>query len=176
MPTFSLGKDVDDVIQPELMPKDWYPFSIYKEPTQEPNKVMRAVAKNELEEGMDPEKAGYNVIVDVRCIDDSEHKGRQFRFYVPLPKDGDKDRQNPFTGQSRLDEMVTKNAKLTRDFGGTVEGSEFSLSLGNSGMLFVTQKMNLAGTEMENQLDWFGAGSRPLGSADGTPEDDDIPF
>lgn len=175
MPTFNLGKSIDDIVEPELMPKAWYPFAIYKEPTQEPNKIMRAMAKDELEEGMDPEKAGYNVVVDVRCIEESEHKGRVFRFYVNLPKAGDAEKTSPIDGQTYLDQYVTRNAKLARDFGGAVEGDQFSLALGGSGMLFVTQQMDLAGVKMVNAVDFFGAGSRPLAGAEEISEDD-VPF
>lgn len=162
MPTFNLGKPIDDVIDPELMPKDWYPFTIYKEPTQEPNKVLKAG---------DPtaDKAGHNVVVDVRCIDESEHRGRIFRIWLGLPGVGDKERTNPTTGATTLDDKVKRNAKFALDFGGVVEGEVFSISLGGTGMLFVTQGMDLSGQNMVNSIDIF-AGSRAIETEEPTEE------
>jgi len=170
MPTFLLGKSVDDVIEPELMPKDWYPFAIYKEPTQEPNKVMA-----DKEQGPLADKAGYNVIVDIRCLDESEYKGRVFRVYLSLPGVGDDERRNPVTGQTTIDGKVQRNAKFAQDFGGTVEGDRFSLALGGSGMLYVTQGMDLSGQNMINSIDIF-AGSRPLAGSEPEMVGNEIPF
>lgn len=158
MATFSLGKDPDEIVEPELMEEAWYPFEIYKEPTMDKNKVMKT-------EGEDADKAGYNVIVDVRCIEDSEHRGRVFRVYLGLPAKGDDERRNPVDGRLVIDTKVERNATFALAFGGTVEGSSFTLSKGMCGMLKVVKAMDRSGVKFINQVSIFNdpePAARPL--------------
>jgi len=155
MATFNLGKDVDDIQEPELMPEDWYPFEIAEEPEQAPNNAMK-------EGGPEAEKAGFNIVIQLRCDDDTpEYKGRPFWLYLPLPTEGDSSRYTPI-GMTMEDSKMQRIKEFAEAFSNSkIEGSEFSLSKGMKGMLYVTQGLDQSGQNLRNQIDAF-AGARPI--------------
>lgn len=160
MATFDLGKDLDKIVEPELMDEAWYPFEIYKEPEQAKNKIMK-------NDGADAEGAGYNVVVSVRCIEESEHKGRVFTVYLPLPAKGDDQKRNPVSGMLVIDQKVKRNAEFALAFGGTVEGRSFSLAKGMIGQLPVIKQMDMSGVKFVNGIAPFNEPcAKPIASDD----------
>ncbi len=167
--TFNLGKDAGDIQEAELMPTDWYNFEISGDPEQEPNKVLKAV--NEGDEVDTPEKAGYNIVVNLRSISDTpEFNGRPFRMWLPLPTEADKSNYTPI-GQTVEDSKVERIAQFASTFSGVdVEGDTISLGKGMKGSLYVNQQLDQSGQNLRNSIDPF-AGARPFDGLVG----DDIP-
>lgn len=154
MPTFELPKNIDEIQEPELMPEDWYPFEISEDPTQEPNNAMK-------EGGPSAEKAGFNIVVKVRCIEPTpEYQGRPFTVWLPLPTEADASNYTPI-GQTMEDSKMGRIAEFVVGFGGATEGSSVALSKGLRGQLYVTQGLDQSGQNVRNQIDSF-AGARPF--------------
>lgn len=167
MATFNMGKGLDDVVEPELMSEDWYLMEIYKEPALAKNKTL-------LNEGPDAEGAGFNIPVNLRCVEEGEHKGRIFTLFLSLPGVGDDDKRNPISGMTYTDQKTLRNAEFALAFGGTVEGDEFSLTMGLIGKVFIQQKMDMSGTKLINQINPFNTPiAMPI---DDENVEDEIPF
>ena len=154
MATFSMGKDVGDIQEPELLPEDWYSFEIVEEPKHAPNKAMK-------DGGASAEKAGYNIVVSLKCLDETpEFLGRPFTVWLSLPTEADKTRRTPM-GQTMEDSKIQRNSEFALAFGGEVEGENISLEKGLRGMLYVTQQMDQSRQNFMNSINIF-AGARPI--------------
>lgn len=152
MARFSMGKSVDDVQEPVLLPEDWYTMIITKEPEMAPNKKMR-------DGGADAEGAGHNIVLEMQVISDvSEFSGRQFRYWLSLPTSADSEK---FTQDGRTieDFKVAKIVEVVSAFGGMVDGADIELENGMQAQFYVLQEASERGPR--NSID-INTAPRPV--------------
>lgn len=167
MATFNMGKDAGDIQEPELLPEDWYPFEITEEPAVAPNRAMK-------DGGADADKAGYNIVVHVACLDETpEFLGRPFTVWLLVPTEKDKVERNRM-GQTKEDAKIQRNTQFTEAFGGEVDGENISLEKGLRGMLYVIQQVGQDGQTLENSISFFTE-AKPYSGEARLPTDD-VPF
>jgi hypothetical protein len=174
MATFEMTKDVGDTQEPKLLPIDWYPCEITKDPTKEDNNVKKAVDAGQDVE--DPDKAGQNLVLNVKVLSDvPEYNNRPFRLWLPFPNEADAGRYTPL-GQTMEDAKTDRIAEFVSAFNGEdAEGRQVSLNVGQKAMLHIVQGPNQAGTGMQNSINTF-SGAKPIDGDGAVRGDQDIPF
>ena len=176
-PTFNVGKSVDDVHDPELMPEDWYPMEIAVEPIQELNAKQKAG-------GPEADGAGENIVLRLRVVSDvPEYNGRQLTKWLSLPNPSD---EGKFTqqGQSFEDWKISIIAAWALAFGRKAEGEDVDFDVGGQAMVLIIQGLAQDGTTIENKID-FNSLPRAISGDDVSPfteertqtkGEDEIPF
>ncbi len=172
MSTVTFGKRVDDIEEPILLPEDWYPMEVLKEP-----EVMINKAKKDDPEA---ENAGDNWVVSMKTVDcEEEFAGREMAVFLGIPNEKDKYK---FTrdGQRIYDKKMQNIVNFAEAFGGTIGEDDATLNAGALGRVYVLQGPNRISGEMENSIDIFNAGYKTYGADDGggAPEtaSDGTPF
>ncbi len=174
-PTFNVGKSVDDVHDPELMPEDWYPMEIAVEPIQELNSKQKVG-------GPEADGAGENIVLRLRVVSDiPEYSGRQLTKWLSLPNPSD---EGKFTqqGQSFEDWKISIIAAWALAFGGKAEGEDVDFDVGGQAMVLIIQGMAQDGTTIENKIDFnslpraMPGEDTPFGKEETLADKDDIPF
>ena len=134
--TFDIGKDVDDIQEGILLPKEWYLMEITKAPKQEPNKKMKAG-------GAGAEGAGYNIVLDIATINDDipEYNAYPFTIWMSMPTIGD-DARKTRSGQTIEDFKLDQIIKVASGFneGKAVAGSKITFKKGQRAFLYVDQE------------------------------------
>jgi len=172
MPTFDLGMEVDDLQEAQLLPVDWYTLKIVADkegnpPYREANKAMK--------EDPQDEKAGYNLVINLRVEepDIPEFDNRPFRIWLPLPSANDEGKYTPM-GQLMADSKAERIFDFAKAFSGKeADGSLVSLNVGMKAQLYITQEISAMGSmkgQLINSIDTF-AGAKPVDE-----DKDNIPF
>lgn len=169
MSTLDLGKSQDEIEAPVLMPEEWYPFEITKDPEVKPNAMM----------GENPEdpKAGHNWVVNLVTIDaaEPEFNGRRFTLWLGVPKPADNDLYTG-NGQKIYDSKMERIIDFVENFGGSVDGAEVALKEGLRGQCYVLQGIGQSG-DVENKIDIFNSGYKPYeGEGGGAVPGDEVPY
>lgn len=184
MGTFSFPKSMDDVRDPELLPEDWYPVEVKKEPEISMNSTLRkavgeTAGEEEVETALEAvEKAGYNLGFTVKVIDqpDPSFNGRSFFVNLPFPTKADEEKYWA-TGEKASDGKMKLIARWVTGLGGSVSGDEFSLEEGSRGIVFVGQRMKQDESGFENFISIFDE-VRPYDdyNESSSNSDSDVPF
>jgi len=147
MATFKLPKNVEDVVQPEALPEDWYTLEIVEEPELAPNKKLAAG-------GPQAEGAGMNIVIKCNVVSEiPEHSGRPFTLWVSFPSEQDKDRFTKM-GQSYEDFKMDRIKVLMKAFSGQEpEGDEVDFQPGQRAMFYVVQALGQDGVTVRNDVD-----------------------
>ncbi len=176
-PTFNVGKSIDDVHDPELMPEDWYPMEIVVEPIRELNAKQKVG-------GPEADGAGENIVLRLGVVSDiPEYNGRQLTKWLSLPNPSD---EGKFTrqGQSQEDWKISIIAAWATAFGGKVEGEDVDFEIGGRAMVLIIQGLAQDGTTIENKID-FNSLPRAIAGEEVSPfagertqttDKDDLPF
>ncbi len=167
---FDIGVEVDGIQEAELLPVDWYTVEIVQDrdgkgPYKEANKAMK--------EDPGAEKAGYNLVINVRVYepDIPEFNNRAFRLWLSLPTPND---EETFTagGQKTSHMKASSIFNISAGFQGIpreeMEGSTVSFPVGSRAKMYVTQEIAQFGRmkgQLVNTLDSF-AGAKPMGEDD----------
>jgi hypothetical protein len=147
MATFNVGVGKDDIQEAILLPEDWYKMEIFKEPTEAKNRAWTDVGESLTLEAAKNinEKAAKNIVIHLKVISDvPEHNGRMLTKWLPLPNQFDEG-QYTNRGQHVPDSKAEVIFKWAEAFGGTIEGSEASLSIGQKAYVYVIQDEDLEG-------------------------------
>lgn len=154
MAELELGKSIDEIEAPMLLPEGWRGMELTDEPKVEPNAAFK--------EDPNGEKAGHNWMVHMTTVDDDPaFSGRRFTLWlgVPKPADAEKYTQN---GQKVYDAKMQRIVDFVEAFGGKVSGSKAVLSKGARGQCYVLQQINKSTGEVENVIDIFNNGFKPF--------------
>lgn len=143
--TFDLGKDVGDIAEATLLPKDWYLAKLIEVPKVEANRAMK-------NGGPGAEGAGENWVLILEVVDkDPRFNERRFWKYLPRPRSGDAEAYSR-SGRTWEDEKLAAIAAWAKVFG-TVDGSRGSWKPGTQGYIYIVQEKNQRG-EYANGLDF----------------------
>lgn len=152
--TLDLGKSVDDIEEPVLMPEGWYAFEVIDDPQVLPNSAMK--------EDPQGDKAGYNWVVHLKSVhDEAVYDGRRYTLWLGVPKVEDNDKYTP-QGQKVYDAKMQRIVDFVAAFGGEIAGSKVSLRSGAIGQAYVLQRVNNVSGDLENAIDIFNNGFKPV--------------
>ncbi len=174
-PTFNVGKSIDEVHDPELMPEDWYPMEIAVEPVQELNNKQKAG-------GPEADGAGENIVLRLKVVSDiPEYNGRQLTKWLSLPNPSDEGKFSN-QGQSQEDWKISVIASWATAFGEEAEGENVDFNVGGQAMVLIIQGLAQDGTTIENKID-FNSLPRAIASEDSpfpeektSTKEDKVPF
>lgn len=154
MPTFEATKDFNDIQEPQLIPAGYILAEIANDPELRKNKAWRDAGESldmAAAQQVD-EKAGWNLSFMVKTISDTpEYNGRSFFKHLGLPTEADKNRFHGMTGQCMEDWKMDQILAWVKAFGGTVEGSSFSISKGMRAQIYVAVTKDDEGQD-QNEL------------------------
>lgn len=173
MGTFKVGKSVDDIEEPVLMPVDWYEFEISEEPVLKHNNALNNMIPEDasdqevLEAIEQNEKAGLNLVISLRSESpEALFDGRRLTAWLPYPSIPDEERYDG-RGQKVYDAKFTRITDFVTKFGGSMEENEngeteITLVKGMKGCCYVTQGKIPDREELGNSIDIF-AGFKEYG-------------
>lgn len=145
----TLPKNLEDVVEPEALPEDFYKLRIVEEPITDSNKKKK-------EGGPDAPGAGDNLILSLRVQSDQpEYNGRPFKKWLGLPSEADKNdvMQN---GMTREDSKLKMLGRVQTAFAGVEpEGNEINLQAGQEAWCYITQSLDAEGVRFVNDLDFM---------------------
>ena len=149
MPTFQLTKKISDIVEPVLLPDDWYTLRIVKQPQTKENAALR-------EGGANAPGAGEQIVVNTRVQSETpDQHGRPFTLFLPLPNEND---EGEFTarGQTKTDFKIDWIGQVASAFNGyEVESDEVDFEMGQEAQFYVNTRINDRSGEPENQVDRF---------------------
>lgn len=164
-----LPKNFDEIIDSVLLPNDWYTLRLTKPPQLLPNGALRDYMKQnnftakgeELYDVADiacdyqndnNQFAGVNLVLDLRVVsDNSEHNGRAFRIYLPMPNKGDKHRITPL-GQPAEDAKLARIRSHLLAFRPDAD-EDTELLPGDSAQFYITTRLNERMQREESTID-----------------------
>ena len=148
--SLDLGKSVDEIEAPVLLPEEWYLVEVGVKPEVKKNAAMERDAN-------DP-KAGYNWVMNLVTIsEDEDYHGRWLTCWLGIPKEDD-EKVRDRRGQKVFDAKMQRIVDFVTAFGGTIDGGNASLQKGATGMVYVLQRLNSETGELENSVNIFGRG------------------
>lgn len=167
--TFAFNKPMDEVAPPVILPKDWYDVVITKEPVIRPNATLKeAVGEHPSDEMIaavleQDEKAGFNLVVEFKVEHpDERFNGMTFTIWLGWPSVADENRWS--RGQKKSDSKMLRIADLVEKFGGSIQGTEFILTEGMKGCVYIDTRAVENSDKLDNFVDVFGAGFKPYQS------------
>lgn len=148
MPTFKLTKNISDIVEPELIPEDWYTMKITKEPKFQDNKKKK-------DGGPDAEGAAVNLVLVLRVQhEDPMIHGRGFTKYLRWPEAKD---ANEILGSGQtMEDFLTESIGQVASafFGMEVEADEVEFEVGQEASFYVISEIdNRDGVTLRNALD-----------------------
>lgn len=145
--TVDLGITQDEIEAPVLLPEGWTVVKIVGKPEVRPNEAFK-------NDPQDP-KAGHNWVVNVQSVsDEPEFSGRRLTLWLPVPRPQDKEEWTN-RGQRVSHAKAERILQFVEAFGGSVTGSEVTLSEGLQGQVYVDQRINQTTGEVENSINPF---------------------
>jgi len=154
MTTFSFKKPIEDIEEPTLLPEDWYAFRIEGKGMSVQDNQAKKDGKSE-EEGAGSTFAGFLSVTN----DVPENNGRQLPLWLSWPSDEDENRRTR-DGMKVYDAKMKRIVEFVEAFRGDVDGADVSVDSGAIGSAYVIQKMNRAGTDLENAIDIYSGFKR----------------
>ena len=167
--TFQFHKPVEDMEKAVLLPEDWTDVEIKYDPESIMNKKLREAlddpenaSEAEIAEALESvEGAGYNLHMWlVTEHPEDRFCGHDLQIWLPFPTE--KDEFEYRKGQKVADTKMERITDFVIAFGGSVDGSKFSLAAGMKGRVLVIQKDAYDGDGRENGIDIF-SGFREYG-------------
>lgn len=159
MSSLDLGKSIDDIEAPVLLPEGWYEMEVASPAPS----VMPNAAK--AQDPADP-KAGDNWVIRLKTVHpEAQYSGRRFTLWLGVPKEADREAYTQ-DGQKIYDAKMQRIVDFVLAFGGTAEGSQVTLNVGSQGRCYILQQINRLSGELENQIDIFNAGFKKVESDD----------
>jgi hypothetical protein len=161
MSELDLGKNIDEIEEPQLMPEGWRTLQLMDDPVTEENKAM----KQQKSSGQTSEEAGFNWRLRLAVVDDApECNGRTFFLRFPIPKEADK---STYTGKGQkvYDAKMSRIVAFVQAFDGYSQGTKVELHKGAKGMAYVIQSINQLTGQLENQIDLFNQGFKKVDGA-----------
>lgn len=140
MPTFEVPKDFNDIEAPQLIPAGYILAEIANDPELRKNKAWRDAGESlDLAAAQQiDEKASWNLSFQIKTISDTpEYNGRTFFKHLGLPTEADKQRYHGMTGQCMEDWKMDQIMAWVLAFGGTIEGTSFSITKGMRAQIYV---------------------------------------
>lgn len=140
MTTFKFKKPIEDIEDPELLPKDWYKFRIATKPEVQQNS----------------KKTGENLFMRLRLLMPEEElfDGRELPLWLSMPTEEDEKKYDN-KGAKISDAKMKRIVNFTECAGGVIDGEEFDLQQGMTVVCYVDQQLDQAGQEMENTINIF---------------------
>ena len=149
MTTFSFKKPIEEIEEAVLLPEDWYTFKIGERGmTIQPNAAKKEGQSEE--EGAGDTFAGFLFVTD----NVPEYNGRQLPLWLSWPSEADEEKWTR-DGMKVYDAKMKRIVEFIQAFRGDVDGSDVSIDSGATGQAYVIQKMNRAGTDLENSIDIY---------------------
>jgi len=134
----NLGKTVDNVSKPKLLPEDWYLVEVIEAPEAKPNS----------------KGTGDNWVLSVKTVGNPEPEYNGFRLPVFLPLPSEEDENEYVQGQSLFDQKADRLITWVKAFDGIIDGENLDIEAGAQAYVYIVQQMYRE--ELTNSINIFG--------------------